>query len=84
MAAEPLSRSCRATALATRFGLHGLEKGAAEDRLMLAAMHLTPIGDLAEVEPVLEQMGKRSDAEADTTAPAALPTKTIIYAISST
>ena len=33
---------------------------------VLAAMHLTPIGDLAEVEPVLEQMGERSHAEADT------------------
>ena len=32
-------------------GLHGLEQIAGEDRLMLAAMHLTPIGDLAEVEP---------------------------------
>ena len=47
-------------------GLHGLEQIAAEYRLMLAAMHLTPIGDLAEVEPVLEQMGERSHAEADT------------------
>jgi hypothetical protein len=47
-------------------GLHGLEQVAAEDRLMLAAMHLTPVGDLAEVEPVLEQMGERSHAEADT------------------
>src|ERR1700730_8385963 len=41
---------------------------------MLAAMHLTPIGDLAEVEPVLEQMGERSHAEADTAAPAAIAT----------
>src|SRR3984893_3306943 len=35
-------------------GLHGLEHVAAEDRLMVAAMHLTPIRDLADVEPGLE------------------------------
>jgi hypothetical protein len=40
----------------------------------IAAMHLTPIGDLAEVAPVLEQMGERSHAEADTAAPAAIAT----------
>jgi hypothetical protein len=45
------------------FGLHGLEQVGAEDRRMLAAMHLAPLGDLADVEPVLEQMGERSDAE---------------------
>src|SRR6202040_2209505 len=55
-------------------GLHGLEHVAAEDRLMLAAMHLTPIGDLADVEPVLEQMGKGTHAEADAAAPAAIAT----------
>ena len=41
---------------------------------MFAAMHLTPIGDLADVEPVLEQMGKGTHAEADTAAPAAIAT----------
>jgi hypothetical protein len=35
-----------------------LEQVAAEDRFILAATHLTPIGDLADVEPVLEQMGE--------------------------
>ena len=49
-------------------GLHGLEQIAGEDRRMLAAMHLTPIGDFADVEPVLEQMGKRSHAKADASA----------------
>src|SRR3984893_16991391 len=44
------------------------------DLIVLAAMHLAPIGDLAEVEPVLEQMGERSHAEADTAAPAAIAT----------
>ena len=41
---------------------------------MLAAMHLTPIGDFADVEPVLEQMGKGTHAEADAAAPAAIAT----------
>src|SRR3984893_5095377 len=41
---------------------------------MLAAMHLTPIGDFADVEPVLEQMGERAHAEADTAALAAIAT----------
>jgi hypothetical protein len=35
--------------------LHGLEQVAGEDRLMLPAMHRTPIGDLADVEPVLSR-----------------------------
>jgi hypothetical protein len=39
---------------------------------VLAAMHLAPIGDLADVEPVLEQMGQRSDAETDAAARAAI------------
>ena len=52
-------------------GLHGFEQIAGEDRLMLAAMHLASIDDLADVEPVLEQMGKRSHAEADAAASAA-------------
>ena len=41
---------------------------------MLAAMQLTSIGDFADVEPVLEQMGRRSHAESDTAAPAAIAT----------
>jgi hypothetical protein len=41
---------------------------------MLAGMHLASIDDLADVEPVLEQMGKRSHAEADTAAAAAVAT----------
>jgi hypothetical protein len=53
------------------FFLHGLEHVAAEDRLVLAAMHLTPKGDLADVEPVLEEMGKRSHAKANSAALAA-------------
>jgi hypothetical protein len=67
-AAEPLSRTCRATALAARLAC------TASDRLMLAAMHLASIDDLADVERVLEQMGKRSHAEADAAAPAAIAT----------
>src|ERR1700730_17442440 len=41
---------------------------------MLAVMYLTPIGDFADVEPVLEQMGKGTHAEADAAAPAAIAT----------
>jgi hypothetical protein len=32
-----------------------LKQVVAEDRFILAATHLTPVGDLADVEPVLEQ-----------------------------
>ena len=71
MAALPFSRSCRATALPGEFFLHGLEQVAGEDRLMLAAIHLTPVIDLADVEPVLEEMGKRSHAKANSAALAA-------------
>jgi hypothetical protein len=42
-----------------------LEQVAAEDRFILAATHLTPIGDLADVEPVLEQMSERTHVEAE-------------------
>src|ERR1700730_9019965 len=55
-------------------GLHGFEQIAGEDRRMLAAMHLASIDDLADVDPVLEQMGKRSHAEADAAAPVAIAT----------
>jgi hypothetical protein len=39
---------------------------------MLAAMLPNPVDDLADVEPVLEQMGKGAHAEADTAALAAI------------
>ena len=39
---------------------------------MLAPMHLTPIGNLADVEPVLEEMGKWPHAKANTAALAAI------------
>jgi hypothetical protein len=42
-----------------------LEQVATKDRFILAATHLTPIGDLADVEPVLEQMGEGTRAEAE-------------------
>ena len=48
--------------------LHGLEQVPAEDRFVLAAMHLAPIGDLSDVEPVFEEIGERSHAEADAAA----------------
>src|SRR5262245_56658317 len=55
------------------FFLHGLEQVAGEDRLMLAAIYLPPIMDLADVEPVLEQMGEWSNAETDTAPLLTLP-----------
>ena len=39
---------------------------------MLAPMYLTPIGDLADVKPVLEEMGKRPHTKANTAALAAI------------
>jgi Group II intron, maturase-specific domain len=40
---------------------------------MLAAIHLTPVIDLADVEPVLEEMGERSHAEGDSAALLTIP-----------
>ena len=40
---------------------------------MLAAINLTPVMDLADLEPVLEQMGKRPHAKADAAGSAAIP-----------
>jgi hypothetical protein len=48
------------------------KRAALEDRLMLAAMHFAPIGDLANVEPVFEVMGERPHAKANTAALAAI------------
>jgi hypothetical protein len=48
--------------------LHGLEQVATKDRFMLAPMHLTSVGNLADVEPVLEEMGKRPHAKSNTAA----------------
>src|ERR1700758_3753119 len=53
--------------------LHGLEHVVGQDRLMLAAIHLTPVMDLANVEPVLEQMGERPHAKPNPTTLLALP-----------
>src|SRR6202045_1706922 len=43
-------------------GLDGVERGAVEDRLMLAGMNLATIGHVADVEPVLEEMRKGATA----------------------
>src|SRR6201988_138662 len=40
---------------------------------MLPAIHLPPVMDLADVEPVLEQMGERSHAKPDPAPLLALP-----------
>ena len=41
--------------------LNGLKQRAIEDRFVFAWVNLATIGDLADVEPVLEQMGERAD-----------------------
>src|SRR6266849_1481315 len=43
-------------------GLDGVERGAVEDRLMLAGMDLAPVRDVADVEAVLEEMRQGADA----------------------
>src|ERR1700740_3323796 len=57
----------------SEFCLHGLEHVVGQDRLMLAAIHLAPVMDLADVEPVLEQMGERPHAKSNPTTLLALP-----------
>src|ERR1035437_1122384 len=59
-----------------KLGLHRLEQLTFEDRLMLSVMDSASIDYLADVEPVLEQMGERSHAETDA-APHAAIGKTI-------
>jgi hypothetical protein len=46
-------------------GLHRREQVAVEDRLMFSLVNLAPVHDLADVEPVLEQMRQRPAPEAD-------------------
>src|SRR5260370_28344806 len=43
-------------------GLDGVERGAVEDRLMLAGMNFATVGHVADVEAVLEEMRQRADA----------------------
>src|SRR5467141_4504754 len=43
-------------------GLDGVERGAVEDRLMLAGMNFATIGHVADVEAVLEEMRERANA----------------------
>jgi hypothetical protein len=61
---EGMTRNRRGDGVGGEFFLHGLEQVAAEDRLILAAMHLASICDFA--------MGKRPHAKADTAALAAI------------
>ena len=42
-------------------GLHGVEQRPVEDRLVLAGMDLAAIGDLADIEAVLQEMRERAD-----------------------
>src|SRR5229473_2834366 len=48
-----------------KLGLHGLEQIPIEGRLLLAAMDLAAIDHLADVEPVLQEIGERAHPEAD-------------------
>src|SRR6266853_6480705 len=43
-------------------GLDGVERGAVEDRLMLAGMDLATVDDVADVEAVLEEMREGANA----------------------
>ena len=42
-----------------KLGLHGFEQRPIQDRRVVAAMDLAPVDHLADVEPVLEQVGER-------------------------
>src|SRR6266404_516814 len=43
-------------------GLDGVERGAVEDRLMLAGMNFATVGHVADVEAVREEMRQGADA----------------------
>src|SRR6266851_3140649 len=43
-------------------GLDGVERGAVEDRLMLAGMNFATVGHVADVEAVLEEMREGANA----------------------
>src|ERR1700674_4839117 len=55
-----------------KLGLDGLKQLAIEDRLMLSGVNPAAVHDLADVEPILEQMRQRTDAEADAATHAAI------------
>src|SRR5258708_4979368 len=59
----PSSTRC-SNSRAGALGLYRLEQVAVEDRLMLSGVNLAPVHYLAEVEPVLEEVRHRADAEA--------------------
>src|SRR5436309_1092112 len=65
-------RRCLACRIEEHFQCLRRGDHAGDDRLMLAAIHLTPIIDLADVKPVLE-MGERSHAESDAALLLAIP-----------
>src|SRR5258708_38758555 len=43
-------------------GLDGVERGAVDDRLMLAGMNFATVGNVADVEAVLEEMRQGANA----------------------
>src|SRR5215211_5200659 len=59
-AAQPATSLDR---LRGKLGLHGLEQGTIEDRLVLATVNVTAVDHLADIEPVLEQMRERPHPE---------------------
>jgi hypothetical protein len=56
-----------AIVLLREFQLNGLEQVAIEDRRMLGWTDLIPENDLADVEPVAQEIGERASGEGDTT-----------------
>src|SRR5262249_37677620 len=50
--------------LGRKFALHRLKQRGFENGLMLRAVNLAPVDDLADIEAVLEQMGERAHAKA--------------------
>ena len=51
-----------------QFLLNGLEQGSVQDRRLLPGQDLTPVFDLADEEPVPEEVGEGSSAKRDASA----------------
>jgi len=51
--------------LLCKFQLNGLEQVAIEDRRMLCWTDLAPEDDLADIEPVAQEIGERASGEGD-------------------
>jgi len=62
MAGESATCTCLSRAHSASLDLDGVERGAVEDRLMLAGMNFATVGHVADVEAVLEEMRERANA----------------------